>query len=116
MSSPAWALGRRQLRAYLEAAARERRTVSYSEACRAVTAVRMLPRSGELCLMLDQLCDERDAEQCVSLAALVVHKGGDRMPGLGYFSEQERRDLDEEGRRRVWEADLEAVFSSYERR
>lgn len=111
-----WDGARLQATEALRGYARERRTTTYSGLCDDITAARFRHYSWSLMALLGQICAREDAERGIMLASLVCKKGGDGMPGEGYWSWAEKLGRDVSDRRAFWEAEVEAVFESYRER
>ncbi len=106
----AWDDAKRQAKGVLIAHARRRETTTYSDLCTEVTAIQLRPYSWALMAMLGEVCTEEDAERGTMLASLVTKKGGDGMPGAGYFKHAERLGRDVSDPRAFWESEIEKIF------
>ena len=84
-------------------------TMTYTDLARVIDCQRPNPRGPLLFRILREIGEEELRAGRGPLAAVVVHKGGDRMPGAGYFETVPKRDLCVEGKRRHWEQDLRKV-------
>ena len=102
-----------EIRAILVARARARETITYSDLCAEVTAVHLWPRNPALFKMLEQIDVCSDASDGVMLAAIVRHKGGDRMRGNLFFRTAERLGRDVSDRRAFYDSEVERVFEHY---
>ncbi|MBN2404554.1 MAG: hypothetical protein JXE06_03135 [Coriobacteriia bacterium] len=105
-----WDDAKRQAKGVLVAHARRRETTTYSDLCTEVTAIHLRPYSWALMAMLGEVCSEEDAERGTMLASLVTKKGGDGMPGAGYFKHAERLGRDVSDPRAFWESEIEKIF------
>lgn len=108
-----WIEARDEARSTLVACARHRETIPYSELAASIQAIRFSPRSRAFHLLLEEICSLEDAARGVMLASLVVHKGGDRMPGMGYFSHARHLGRDTDALRAMWESEVERVFAAF---
>ena len=111
-SNDAWATAKAQTNALLEARARERRTITYAEICRAVDAIDLKPRSWAIMGFLNEICTEADAKHGIMLASLVV-RADTGMPGDGYFRHAERLGRDVSDREAYWRSEIERIFAVY---
>ncbi len=106
-----WACAKAEARSCLEACAREHQTISYSDLCLSVAAVRLRPYSWALMALLGEITSERDALLGVSLAALVVRRDTG-MPGEGYFA-QGGYPAASKAREAAWREDMRRVCEVY---
>ncbi|MDO9557564.1 MAG: hypothetical protein Q7J82_08300 [Coriobacteriia bacterium] len=105
-----WSAAKRQVKDILIEHARRRETTTYSGLCADVTVIAMRPYSWALMAMLGEVCSEEDAARGTMLASLVTRKGGDGLPGAGYFRHAERLGRDISGPRAFWESEVEKIF------
>lgn len=108
-----WDAARAEARRLLVHCARNRQTISYSELAASISAIRFSPRARAFHVLLEEICSAEDAARGVMLASLVVHKGGDGMPGDGYFAHAAHLGRDTEARRSFWESEVTAVFDAF---
>ncbi len=108
-----WEIAKHEVKTVLAERARSRRTISYSELCAEVGSLELEPRSWALTRLLNEVCSEEDASRGTMLASLVTHKGGDGLPGRGYFAHAERLGRDIPDPRAFWEVEVERVFSAW---
>ena len=108
-----WVAAREQARGILVGCARRRETIPYSELAVSLPAIRFSPRAPAFHELLAEVCTSADAERGVMLASLVVHKGGDRMPGDGYFSHAAHLGRDTVKRRAFWQDEVAAVYRAF---
>lgn len=111
----AWEAAKAQMEDILVGCARRRETITYSELCATVSAIRLRPYSWALMALLDEACAEEDAAHGIVLASLVVRKGGEGMPGAGYFRCAERLGRDVSDQRAFWESELAKVYACWPR-
>lgn len=109
----AWEAAKAQTEDILIDRARRRETITYSGLCEAVSAIRLRPYSCALMALLDEACAEEDAAHGTILASLVVRKGGEGMPGAGYFRCAERLGRDVRDQRAFWEDELAKVYACW---
>ena len=94
--------------------ARRRRTITYGELTRELTAVRLHPHHPALPYLLDEVDRASDASDGVMLAAIVRHAAGDHMRGRRFF--RTARELGREvgdDEHAFWAAEVERVFERY---
>lgn len=108
-----WNAAKVQVEDILIECARHRRTITYSGLCTEVTAIRLRPYSWALMALLDEACAEQDAAHGTILASLVVRKGGEGMPGTGYFRCAERLGYDVADPRAFWESELAKIHAHW---
>jgi methyl coenzyme M reductase subunit C len=108
----AWETAKRQANALIEQRARVRRTLTYAELCREVTAIALKPRSWAIMAFLNEICTEADAKHGIMLATLVV-RADTGLPGAGYFRHAERLGRDVSDREAYWRSEAERVWAVY---
>ena len=81
-----WDAAKEEMRAVLIARARDEKTISYTELTREVHAIHFSPDAAAFHHMLDDISREEDAAGRGMLSVIVVHKEGDKRPGLGFFT------------------------------
>ncbi len=103
-----------QIRDTLEARARERRTITYGDLVRELTALRLHPHHPALPELLDAVDRASDAADGVMLAAIVRHARGDHMRGRRFFRTAAAlgRDVGEDPHA-FWVSEVEQVFAHY---
>jgi len=106
-----WDAAKQQAKDILIEHARRRETTTYSDLCADITIIRLRPYSWALMAMLGEVCSEEDAVRGTMLASLVTKKGGDGLPGAGYFRHAERLGRDISDPRAFWESEVEKIFS-----
>lgn len=115
-SEEEWEIAKIQAKGILREHARRRETTTYSGLCDDIVVARFRHYSWSLMALLGQICSEEDAERGIMLASLVCKKGGDGLPGEGYFAWAEKLGRDTGDRRAFWEGEIERIFSSYTER
>lgn len=108
----AWEAAKAQANALLEERARERRTITYAEICRAVSAVDLKPRSWAIMGFLNEICTEADAAYGIMLASLVV-RADTGMPGDGYFRNAARLGRDVSDPEDYWRSEVERIYDVF---
>jgi hypothetical protein len=108
----AWEAAKAQANALLEERARERRTITYAEICRAVSAVDLKPRSWAIMGFLNEICTEADAAYGIMLASLVV-RADTGMPGDGYFRNAARLGRDVSDPEGYWRSEVERIYDVF---
>ena len=106
-----WERAKAEADAVLRAYARRRRTTTYGEVCRSITAIGLKPRSWAMMAFLDEVCAEADAAHDIVLATLVVRADTGR-PGEGYFRHAARCGHDVSDQDAFWRAAAERVFAA----
>jgi len=106
-----WGAAKAQVEDILIGCAHRRETITYSALCAEVTAIRMRPYSWALMALLDEACAEQDATHGTILASLVVRKGGEGMPGTGYFRCAEQLGRDVTDHRAFWQSEVDRVYA-----
>ncbi|MDO8847469.1 MAG: hypothetical protein Q7W51_03655 [Coriobacteriia bacterium] len=109
---PAWEAAKAQANAFIQQRARERRTLTYAELCREVTAITLKPRSWAIVGFLNEICTEADARYGIMLATLVV-RADSGLPGDGYFRHAERLGRDVTDRDEYWRSEAERVWAAF---
>ena len=106
-----------EIRRVLEAEARRRRTIYYSELTPQVKAMYIEPGSKLLAELLDGISRDSNQTKGVMLSAIVIRKGDEPLPGPGFF--KLARELgnevgpDELEELQFHAQELEAVYSAY---
>ncbi|MRS13110.1 MAG: hypothetical protein EG823_08605 [Actinobacteria bacterium] len=111
---PAWEAAKQEANAFIESRARERRTLTYAELCREVSAITLKPRSWAIVGFLNEICADADARYGILLATLVV-RADTGLPGDGYFRNSESLGRDIADRESFWRREAERVWSAYAR-
>jgi len=111
-----WEIAKAQAKDALRAHARRRETTTYSGLCDDIAVARFRYYSWSLMALLGQICAEEDAERGIMLASLVCKKGGDGLPGEGYWAWAARLGRDVSDRRAFWEREVDRIFASYDER
>ncbi len=112
-SDDEWEIAKVQAKETLRTHARRRETTTYSGLCEDITVARFRHYSWSLMALLGQICAEEDDERGIMLASLVCKKGGDRLPGEGYFAWAEKLGRDVSDHQSFWEGEVERIFASY---
>lgn len=84
-SASSWDRAKAEMVSILLDCARRSDTVAYSDLVHKVKTVSLSPDSYALRQMLGEVSMESDQAGGGMLTVLVVHKGGDRQPGPGFF-------------------------------
>ncbi|MDZ4181210.1 MAG: hypothetical protein U1E29_18570 [Coriobacteriia bacterium] len=108
----AWEAAKAQANALLQERARERRTITYAEICRAVEAIDLKPRSWAIMGFLNEICTEADAKHGIMLASLVV-RADTGMPGDGYFRNAARLGRDVSDPEAYWRSEVERIYDVF---
>ena len=75
----------RQARLAMERAARKKGVITYTELAQEITAMSLKPYDSALSNLLCRISRRDDAAGRGMLSAVVVHEGGNEMPGPGFF-------------------------------
>ncbi len=110
--APAWEAAKEQANAFIQQRARNRRTLTYAELCREVTAITLKPRSWAIMGFLNEICTEADAKYGIMLATLVV-RADSGLPGDGYFRHAERLGRDVSDPAAYWQSEAERVWAVF---
>jgi hypothetical protein len=108
-----WETAKLQAKAALREHARNRETTTYSGLCDDITVARFRHYSWSLMALLGQICSEEDADRGIMLASLVCKKGGDGLPGEGYWAWASKLGRDVSDREAFWTCEVERIFASY---
>jgi len=108
----AWEAAKQQANAFIQERARERRTLTYAELCREVTAITLKPRSWAIMGFLNEICTEADAKYGIMLATLVV-RADSGLPGDGYFRHAARLGRDVSDPAAYWQSEAERVWAVF---
>lgn len=81
----AWEAAREEARQILVECARQGEAIAYSELVGEMKTIRLEPDSNALAGMLGQISAAEYDSGRGMLTVLVIHKGGDMMPGRGFF-------------------------------
>jgi hypothetical protein len=115
-SDEEWETAKLQAKETLREHARRRETTTYSGLCDDIAVARFRHYSWSLMALLGQICAEEDSERGIMLASLVCKKGGDGLPGEGYFAWAAKLGRDVSDREVFWEDEVERIFASYRER
>lgn len=104
-----WGAGKAEIIGILQACARTRSMITYSELSKKLRSIAIPYDNPAMAVMLDEISTEEFRSGRGMLSVVVVHKQGDTEPGIGFFK------LAESLGRRVgditsfWVAELHAV-------
>jgi hypothetical protein len=107
-----WQLAKEQARAAMIKRARRGATLTYTDLCNEISAIRFDPHDMRLPHFLGEISTEEDASGRGMLTAVVVHKH-DGQPGKGFFELARslgRKVVNEE---RAWIAELKKLGEIY---
>lgn len=89
-SESLWNSAKQQARDAMINKARHRAMITYTDLCKAITAICIKPNDYFLRHLLDEISKEEDEAGRGMLTALVVHKVGDMEPGRGFYELAEK--------------------------
>lgn len=109
-----WQLAKKQATLVLrkKAAQRTNQTISYSGLAREIRAIQFGADEPAFHSLLGEISSDEEAENRGLLTVLVVHKGGDQMPGQGFFDLAESVDRDVSDKVACWVAEFERVLDA----
>ncbi|MXY44633.1 MAG: hypothetical protein F4Y50_11375 [Dehalococcoidia bacterium] len=81
-----WEEAKEETRQILIQCARDEKPIAYSELVAEIHTIRFEPQDPRLGEMLGQISSAENVAGRGMLSLLVVHKGGDHMPGPGFFN------------------------------
>jgi hypothetical protein len=90
-------------------------TITYGELVRKVNAIRFEPDAHSFHELLGQISRREDNEGRGMLSVVVVHQGGDGMPGPGFFKLAQELGRDVRDRVMFWAAEVDLVRRSHPR-
>lgn len=83
--SVAWDVAKQEGKVVLQACARARQMIPYSNFVQRLSAITIEAHDPRLAHFLEEITSEESAAKRGMLTALVVHKTGDFQPGPGFF-------------------------------
>ena len=92
-----------------------RGTITYGQLVSRITAIRFEPDAHAFHELLGQISESEDREGRGMLSVVVVHQGGDGMPGPGFFKLAQALGRDVRDKERFWAAEVGLVRSSHPR-
>jgi hypothetical protein len=92
-----------------------RETITYGELARKVNAIRFEPDAHIFHELLGQISRSEDSEGRGMLSVVVVHQGGDGMPGAGFFKLAQELGRDVRSKERLWATEVSFVQRSHPR-
>ncbi|HEY1939320.1 MAG TPA: hypothetical protein VGJ33_15420 [Candidatus Angelobacter sp.] len=84
--------------------------ISYSDLAQRVTGICFDPHDRVFHFMLGQISEEEDAAGRGMLSVLVVHKGGDGMPGAGFWDLAKQMGKDTRNKIDFWVRETQEVM------
>ncbi len=109
-----WEEAKEEARQILIQCARTEQTIAYSELVANTYTIRFEPQDPKLAEMLDQISSSEYAEGKGLLSVLVIHKGGDGMPGPGFFKLAKRLGMRVDDHLEFWVKEFQRVTCSWE--
>ena len=85
MSGDEWNRAKDEIRQILVQVAKAQETISYSKLVGRVQTLVFEARDQRLNLILDEISNMEDEKGRGLLSVIVIHEGGNKMPGLGFF-------------------------------
>jgi hypothetical protein len=80
-----WSAGKAEIVGILQALARERGTITYSDLSQQLHNITIPHNDPAMAVMLDEISTEEFKAGRGMLSVIVVHKTGDQIPGPGFF-------------------------------
>jgi hypothetical protein len=108
-----WETAREEMRRALIERARTRGTIGYAELISRVQAIPLERHSAPITAMLQEVAAMEDAAGRGILAALVIHKYRDKLPGPEFYALAEQLGRDTSDRRRCWGDEVERVYAAW---
>ena len=112
-SDGVWRAAKEEARQAMIDVARRRDLTSYSDLVLRITSCSLEPYGSRLAHMLGEIATEEDEEDRGLLTAVVVHKTGDKKPGLGFFKLAESRGRDVCDTDLCWIEELRKVYQAW---
>jgi len=112
-SDPDWNAAEKQAKAILQKVARAKDTIAYSELTATITAISFDPDEYAFHAFLGEISEEEDDAGRGLMTVMVVHKGGDMMPGPGFFELAQSRGRNISNRLACWTNELNAVYAAW---
>jgi hypothetical protein len=111
-----WDAAKREARdAMIAALGTARGTVTYGQLVGRINAIRFEPDAHTFHELLGQISESEDREGRGMLSVVVVHQGGDGMPGPGFFKLAQALGRDVRNKERFWIAEVGLVRRSHSR-
>lgn len=108
-----WSDARQEARQAMVRAARQRRTITYTDLVGEIRSLNFEARDPNLNRMLGEISSAEHAAGRALLSVLVVHKSGDMMPGKGFFDLARRLGRDVSDELQFWSDELKRVFHQW---
>lgn len=107
-----WRLAKEQAKAAMIKRARRGRTMTYTDLCNEIEAIRFDPHDSRLPHFLGQISTEEDQKGRGMLTAVVVHKH-DGQPGKGFYELARRLGRTVVEEERTWVEELDRLREIY---
>ena len=115
-TSAEWAIGKAEVIGILQARARARGMITYSDLSRQLRTVVIPYDDPAMAAMLDKISTEEFKAGRGMLSVIVVHKYGDMEPGVGFFKLAESLGRRVADKTTFWVAELHAVHGYWSNR
>ena len=109
ISDADWQQGKEEMRCVLQEVAGRRGMIAYSELSNRMTTLRIEPFGAPMSEMLGEIGTEEDSSKRGILTVIVVHKGGDMEPGVGFYELAAQLGRDTSDRLKLWVEELHKV-------
>ena len=104
-----WEVAKEEIRKILIDRAKINSPISYSELASQIMTIEIEPHAHALHEMLGEISISEDSAGRGLLSIFVVHKGGDMMPGPGFFDLAKMRGRDTSDRGKFWIEEINFV-------
>ncbi len=94
----------------MENAASAKQTITYRELVDQITALSYQPYDDALSDLLSHISRQDNAKGRGMLSAVVIHAGGDRLPGDGFFDLAKELGRTFTDRKKFWRSEVATVF------
>jgi hypothetical protein len=115
-TSTEWSLGKAEVIGILQARARGRSTITYSDLSLQLRIIAIPYNDPAMAAMLDEISTEEFRAGRGMLSVIVVHKYADKQPGPGFFKLAKSLGRKVEDKTAFWVAELNAVYGYWSNR
>ena len=108
-----WVAAKSEARAAMIECARNQGTLSYTQLVSKISSIQLEPHDVRLDQLLESVARDEDLAGRGILTVVVVHKTGDKLPGLGFFEIAEQLGRDTSDHVVCWIAELKQVHAQW---
>ena len=109
-----WERAKREARDIMIATARTAKgTITYNELARRIASLRLAPDSPTLRELIGEISFAEDAAGRGMLSVVVIHQGGDGLPGHGFFTLARGLGRDISDQKKLWATELARVQEAW---